>query len=363
MRMLVNAYFAKNIGDDLFLKVLFDRYPDVEWYLLTSNKTYREIFSNYNNVVILRSLSVNFFGLRKVDVFSKINNLLNFWKYDGLVIIGGSIFMEGPDWKGFLTSKSILPDKLKKLNKKSFIIGANFGPFSDNDFVNSHKKYFSLFEDVCFRDFNSYSLFKDLKNIRVSTDAVFNLKKDDSNSIVMERSIGFSLINLEKREDLRNYNTVYNDKIVELVEYYSKLGFSINLFSFCEQEGDLSMCNNIKQRIGVEHKSKVKIINYNGNIDAFLVKYRSCDLIIGTRFHSIILALLYNINVFPIIYSNKTHNILNDLNLEGNGVFIKNMEKLKPENVIPIPNKIDIDKVCDEATNQFKALDLFVGKY
>ena len=100
MRILVNAYFSKNLGDDLFLKILFERYPKVNWYLLTDNTDYNDIFDKHNNVRILKGLSLNILGIRKVDIFHKINDLLlKYYKYDGLVTIGGSIFMEGPGWK------------------------------------------------------------------------------------------------------------------------------------------------------------------------------------------------------------------------------------------------------------------------
>ncbi|ASN05987.1 hypothetical protein [Virgibacillus necropolis] len=129
-KILVNAYFSQNLGDDLFLKVLFDRYPNVDWYLLTSNTKYNGIFKKYKNVSILKSMSVNFFGIRKIDAFHKINKLLlKYKKYDALLNIGGSIFMEGIGWEEALIKRRVLPDEFNRLKKKSFIIGANFGPF------------------------------------------------------------------------------------------------------------------------------------------------------------------------------------------------------------------------------------------
>ena len=32
-QILVKAYLANNLGDDLFLKVLFDRYPNIRWII------------------------------------------------------------------------------------------------------------------------------------------------------------------------------------------------------------------------------------------------------------------------------------------------------------------------------------------
>ncbi|WP_419096214.1 polysaccharide pyruvyl transferase family protein [Sutcliffiella tianshenii] len=39
--------------------------------------------------------------------------------------------------------------------------------------------------------------------------------------------------------------------------------------------------------------NKLKLVNYEGNKDHFIKEYQSCETIIGTRFHSIILALIF----------------------------------------------------------------------
>lgn len=43
------------------------------------------------------------------------------------------------------------------------------------------------------------------------------------------------------------------------------------------------------------------MIEYDGDINSFLENLLSCEFIIGTRFHSIVLALHAGISVFPII--------------------------------------------------------------
>ena len=44
-KILVNAYLDVNFGDDLFLKILFDRYNDVEWVLNSGHRKYKKIFN------------------------------------------------------------------------------------------------------------------------------------------------------------------------------------------------------------------------------------------------------------------------------------------------------------------------------
>lgn len=360
MNFLVNAYFSKNVGDDLFLKVLFERYPESNWYLLTSNPNYGNVFSHYKNVHILKSLSYNLLGLRRIDLFTKVNDyFLNYQLYDGLIIIGGSIFMEGPEWKNGLENRSILPQRFNELNKKTFIIGSNFGPFTDSKFADKHKEFFSLFEDICFRDQYSYELFKDLSNVRLAPDVVFNLKVEKP--VKREKSVGFSMINLKNRNELKDYFQAYNYKMIDLINHYISLDYNIKLFSFCEKEGDLTISNYIKNQIKEKHRDNIEIIDYNGDLESFLLKFQACELIIGTRFHSIILALVFGQQLLPIIYSDKTYYVLKDMGLDKIGYFIKDIENLKPKVINLNISDLNLREVRSEAGKQFKELDLFIN--
>lgn len=360
-KILVNAYFAQNLGDDLFLKVLFDRYPNAQFHLLTTNDNYNKIFEKYKNVKIMKTLSVNI-GYRSINVFKKIHDVfLNYRNYDALVNIGGSIFMESNGWQKSLVNRGYLPDKFKKNNKKTYIIGANFGPFEDDKFIEKHREFFAKFDDICFRDFYSYNIFEDLDNVRVAPDVVFNLENNDSGK--KEKCVGFSIIDIEKRSGLKEYLNQYIHKIGEVVKNFIKLGYRIKLFSFCEKEGDLRAINVLLNDLDLSYKENIEVVNYSVDIDGFLDKYRACEVIIGTRFHSIILGMLFNQNVFPIIYSDKTFNVLKDLNIESNCCYIKDIEKLDVKDIIvnALNNKFQNRKTFLESDKQFEKLDLLFG--
>ncbi|MDQ0975378.1 colanic acid/amylovoran biosynthesis protein [Neobacillus niacini] len=358
--ILVSAYYSTNLGDDLFLKILFDRYPNIEWFLLTSNDKYIKTFMNYNNVHIIKTLSVKL-GKRNINLFYKLNEiLLNFRKYDAFLNIGGSIFIENKDWKNGLKTRSFLPDRFKKYNKKTFIIGSNFGPFRDELFIERHKEFFAKFDDICFRDSYSYNLFRELENVRYAPDVVFNLELENNEKL--EKCIGFSIIDLKERKGLNQYYNEYNEKVIQLVEKYVDLGYKIKFFSFCENEGDLGIINYIRSRMNSHYSPSIKVINYEGNIDQFLDEYKACEAIVGTRFHSIILALLLNQAVFPIIYSDKTYNVLKDLSIEDNCCYLKDIENLDINEVVSITkvNRLKDKTVFSNAARQFEKLDAFI---
>jgi colanic acid/amylovoran biosynthesis protein len=360
-KVLVCAYFAKNLGDDLFLKILFDRYPNVEWDLLTANRNYNEIFKDYKNVKII--YSYRNIGKNKFNLFFKLNDMFfKYKKYDALVNIGGSIFMQSPAWKLKFNEREYLLNNFKKRNKKVFILGANFGPFKDKVFVEKYRKLFATYNDVCFRDYYSYKIFSDLENVRLAPDVVFNLdvKRFDEK----EKSVGFSIIDIEKREGLNEYQHEYNKKLTQLVENYIELGYKVKLFSFCENEGDMKAINYLQDSFKKNYSNSIEVIDYEGNINSFLNKFKSCEVIIGTRFHSIILALLYNQSVFPIIYSEKTYNVLKDLNMENHCCYIQDIQKLDVKKVTTsIDNRMKNSEVFVEAEKQFEKLDLFLGNF
>lgn len=246
------------------------------------------------------------------------------------------------------------------MKKKVFIIGANFGPFDDDTFIERYREIFPLYDDICFRDNYSYNIYKDLDNVRLAPDAVFTL---DTNLFVRkDKIVGFSLIDIEKRDGLKEFYHNYNDKMIQLIKMYLELGYKIKLFSFCEYEGDLKISHCIAGN-ELFKKNQIKVVNYDGNLIRFLNEFKSCEIIIGTRFHSIILALLFNQSVFPIIYSEKTINTLIDLNMESHNCYIKDIHKLKIKSVLDSDkyNKLKNRKVLVDAEKQFEKLDLFLG--
>lgn len=361
-RVLVYAYYAQNFGDDLFLKVLFDRYPDVEWELLTANRNYNKIFLEYPNVRIIYSYRQLKFGESHINPFFILNNkLFNYKKFDALIIIGGSLFMQSPAWRMKLDERQYLVESFKRLNKKVYLLGANFGPFKEKGFVSAYRDLLSKCDDVCFREEYSYHLFKDIKQVRKAADIVFNMETYNLDQL-KEKIIGFSIINLETRNELKMYEKKYIEKMVDLIEAYIKQEYKINLYSFCENEGDLKCINMIKGMLNQQYKEKVEIINYQGNINAIIDSFKTCEVIIGTRFHSIILAMLFNQKFFPIIYNQKTYNVLKDFEMDGVGNYIQDLDAVSVEDIIDQAknNTVKNRDIFRSAIEQFKNLDSFL---
>lgn len=322
--ILVKAYTALNLGDDLFLKILVERYPHTKFRIIAP-KYYEEYFKIYPNVIItpIYYSNLNRVILKLLAIISKSERIKYLedmtYKFikkasqqsDAYMQIGGSIFIQkdtgiGENEKFNALITNALHDKPK------FIIGANFGPYSTNSFLEFYKNLFKSYKDICFRERKSKELFQEHNNIRVSPDVVFQLEVPKVNKEV--GTIGFSLIDITWRPKLKKYYQDYLEFICKIILKSLEDGKKICLFSFCKNEGDEKMIENVVSNLPSEIRSEIMIHNYDGNINNFLSKYGEMEYMFSTRFHSMILSFLFDQKVCPLVYSEKMINVLNDLN-------------------------------------------------
>ncbi len=75
------------------------------------------------------------------------------------------------------------------------------------------------------------------------------------------------------------------------------------------------------------------------------------------------LSLLYNKYVIPITYSDKMLNVINDLEFKGDFISIKNIEKLKAEDIdfFSSKNKLNVEKSRKNSEKHFIKLDMYLG--
>lgn len=371
MKILLKLYANHNLGDDLFLKLLLERYPHIKFYLPAPDY-YKVSFGDYQNLEII----TDFYGVK----FGVIKRILNHFerkyflksyvkklekrfskgfnwegvKFDAFISIGGSIFMQKNIYPVY---SSVLYYKLaQKICKNTFFLGCNFGPYTDPLFLNDYRDIFSKSIDVCFREKVSKDLFLDLPNVRCKPDIVFGLNylKD----IKKNNSVGFSIITPRKNIDPE----LYVKKLVELIELYLTNNFEIFLFSFCEYQGDGKIIQTVIDSLS--DKNRVNKIIYDGDIDSFLKVYSTMEQMYCGRFHSMILSMIYGQKIFPIIYSKKMVNVLNDINYVGEIIDMEKFEEIETEKLYKQINNnfYDVNDSIYHSQEQFEKLDNFCNK-
>ena len=196
-----------------------------------------------------------------------------------------------------------------------------------------------------------------MKNIRFAPDIVFGLNVEKYHSRSRKKVI-ISVIDLYGREALAKYAEDYENKITEIAHHYANRGFDVVLMSFCKDEGDEKA---IARILAKSNNEKIKSYYYNGDLDAALREISSAEIVIGTRFHSIVLGLIFGKKVLPIIYSNKTKNMLDDIHFEGDQLRIDEFSKSKVEDLAKYPTECaDLSELRQNAEQHFAILDKFI---
>lgn len=353
-KIVLLAYTQINLGDDLFIKIITERYPNTEFLMIGQRKNMLP-FKNINNLEIVLSNASRLDGLFRRFNFSTsfYNNLIKSKAKNNYVInIGGSIFMEDKFW----SSKAKSYEKLVDTSKSFVILGANFGPYFDSEYYRTYYNIFSKTTDICFRDEASYDLFKEIPTVRKAPDIVFNLNIDRVEDYTETDYILVSVMNLAVKESLKQYKDIYEENIVSLCQDFIGKGQKVKLMSFCKSEGDEVAIERIMEKIS---SPLLTSYYYKGDMDGALSVIKSSKSVIATRFHSMILAFVFNKPVYPIIYSDKTLNVLNDVDFTGNYSHVGESIDLKVLN-----EQLSFEErnhITLESQNQFAYLDTILG--
>lgn len=363
-KVYLKCVYERNLGDDIFIKTICDRYKQT---FITLNYNNGYIYPKIKN---LKSVKVNFniYRLfRKISSITGKRNILEtiMVKLFGkklIVGIGGSVFMEPKNY--IQTKKSDSIYWFDNLNNY-YIIGANIGPVYSKEYIEELKsRVIGNAADVCLRDIDSFNYVKDLNNVRYVPDIVFSFDVDKYKDIKEEKKVIISVIDLLKKAcQIKSPNLLkYEDCINDIISFFISNNYKVELMSFCKDEGDEIAVKRILDKS--EFKDLISVYLYDGNIDEALKELASAKIIVGTRFHANIIGLILNKTIFPIIYNDKTRNLLKDLNFKGKSIDIDDIDNFDIDklDLKDFDYKCDVSKEISLAQNHFKELDKILDK-
>lgn len=354
--MIVFGYWEKNLGDDLILDTFLARLKRekiTDRVCILSKKKYRSYYEAMgcevicSDTFIYRVLNRIFYALRKPELFYRKCN-----RREMFVTLGGSLFAEHLDTR--VNEAQITNLKYAVDNSKgSFVIGSNFGPYESEKHLDDYKKLFSKMNDVCFRDFYSVSLFEN--SVRFAPDVVLSINAN--NNIEDCRYDILVPVNVSRRVELKKFTESYLEGLLVYIKHTISMGKRIKLLVFCEKEMDNQICNRILEMCITENiDSYVEIIDYE-SLEQIIDLFRGAEYIYATRFHSMILGLIFGKKVFPIIYSNKMKEALMDYCENAHCIIMKEFniqtarESLRWDGV----NKLKTN-ITNDANKQFDIL-------
>ena len=327
MKIMVSAYLDNNIGDDLMIFLLADKYKEHMFLVYTDKSVIVNTFSKLENIIVKSTKEIKK-DIRDIDVY---------------LSIGGSIFNDLNNWKGqILRVKRILTlKKLKKKNIKIVTMGCNLGPYNNKIGLLLTKLELKLNNLISVRDISSFNIiknFKSIKNFYLADDIVYNLNYENYGGL-KSQCLGISAYRSLIKSDYNMENYKFLAAIAD--NYIEKTGNIVKLFAFdSENENDL-----------VDIKSKVQIIPYLGDHDGFIRELNRCNRFIAIRFHSAILCDIFKIPFLPVVYSNKLKSLLDDNDYEGVQININDLNSRK-HSVLKITDAIINAENLFEHTNE-----------
>lgn len=343
-KVFIMAYARKNLGDDLFIKMLLDKYSNIDFYIKIEEAKFLESLDKYDNLHVLIGNDTDE-ELYKMDVH----------EYDGYVYIGGSIFMEGGKVYNLSPKFYDFVKRCKEAKIPFCYISSNYGPYQTQEYFNLSRKNFEACTDICFRDKYSYNLFKDIKSVRYAPDYAFSYEMPEQEKI--PNSIGISIINLDIRNDSKHKSEEYYKFLVNNIRRYIEQDNTVYLYSFCKYEQDELTIKKVLDEF--KDTSKIIQVNYDGDIDKFLRQYSKMEYMICTRFHAMILSLIFRQKIFIMSYSKKIDNVINDLELNFPILHIKEVNenfKIDKKDFILIDEK-KILKIIENAKQQDRVFE------
>lgn len=361
--IFIHAFAAANLGDDMMMRILCTRYPKVTFCLYADN-SYKARFRDLAN---LKIYSPSDSWVIRIDrMLNKIKRTeMGFWKFliktsEATVHIGGSVFTQHEtDYSPALN----LDVQLVRLSKKIYVIGANFGPYLDAKYERDYQSLFRDYEDICFRDQYSLRLHSFLPNVRFAPDVVFNYK--DIPSCTEKKQVLISMIYMENRGgkySISHYANGYNMFILHITRKYIALGYRIVFISFCSYQEDEKAIDTILNLLTEKELSNISLLVYDQNLTDCVRAFAQSSLVIGTRFHSIILGWLCGKRVLPLVYDQKTLHTLQDNSVEDY-LTLDRLEELSEEAAGKIAQQLiesrpfDAASLVKQAEGQFAELD------
>lgn len=358
-KVFLYAYDSVNLGDDLFILTIARRYPTVRFYMWSDRKN-ADDFKAVKNIKVINKNARYIKEIEKKwpSIIVRIRQSLE-QRCKAVVYIGGSLFIEYENWPLILNWW-----EYEANNHPFYVLGANFGPYHTEDYRKRLSEIFRKMKDVCFRDIFSKEKFCDVPSVRYAPDILLGYPMPRVQ--IKEKQAFFSIINCAAKNEgentLEKFNTAYNIQMANFIQQLLHKGWKIILSSFCREEGDEYGITNILSWL--KNENNVRIINYDGkNRDLLIQALAESKIIFASRFHATILGLAAKRPVVPIIYSDKTLHILEDLNFYGRFLDIRKMNKEERYDIAWFINNIEnqgvqnVEKIALQSEGHFERLD------
>lgn len=277
MRILIDGYMDSNFGDDLMLKMASDGLREHELYS-GSDKL------NIDNVEYTRAKN----------------------GFDWYLKVTGSGFLIHNNAGLLYRMRDMRREK--KYAPRRAALNCNISRFINRASEKLIQRQISEYDFITVRDTYSYKyISENISGVRCEkySDIIFSLP----NSMIPDtESEGFLGIAVHNSADCESLAMVADG-------YIKKTGKRVMLLCFDTGiENDTLAAEKVYKK--AKYKDMFEIVRYT-SIPYMLAKIKCCAVILGIRFHSVILSARMNIPFVPMAYSEKLCLVLSDINYKN----------------------------------------------
>lgn len=347
---VIVGYWANNFGDDLLLKVFAESFPDVSFKIIGTNKMFSSLphFKNVTRVriggyrILLDKIAAHI-GVQLP--FTSTNAIIHECKgTDGVIELGGSIFILT---RRMYVNYAIQSRKrMMKSSKSYYIIDANFGPFSEQRYVDWYANFFRKVDRILFRDQYSLDLFQQ-SNMHLMPDLALSLITSTDAVATDSNYDLFSIVDPKIKAESDN-SFDYLHIVLNLIKDTVLNGRKVYLVSMCDAEGDYSFIQrNILPSVPAQQRRNVEVVRYD-NLESMITLFQNANHVFASRFHAMILGWKFRKPTLVYAYSKKT--------IEHIETFFPEQEYFTSASTVSDVNKLHYARIPDVKLNALKSL-------
>lgn len=315
--VLIYGWFGhENLGDELILKSIIDSVrkidDNIEINVMGSKPKNIEKYHESINTVST-NVDLNLMSIVRTFKYNPLKVIKNLFFNEYLIIGSGGALS---DWNPNSTvTLFFMINLFKKVLKRPVImLGVGAGPIIRIESKKKFREILCQVDYICLRDKDSYELLKSigLKNIYLTNDVVYDLKENEifKGKKVLNNSKDVAIVIAPLLLSTEQKKQNYKDQMVKYILDLKNKNINCKLIPF-QYNYDIDFLKDIRKEVDID-------IYEDGleNMWLLLNELKNYDLIIGMRFHSVVLAILLNIPVLPIIYHHKVNSCVKEFSLE-----------------------------------------------
>ena len=341
MKIILEAFFDNNFGDDLFIGTVFNRYPDAEFYA----------FWDSLHPAVLNQVQV----MERLHIRPGNCRMMEEEHFDGYIMVGGDVFM---NWGNF-RERIARMEAVKKHGGFVALLGFNLYEEYCEQTLADLRTMMQLADVVLPRDAaTAERLHKIVPDVEVtcSADMAFTARYDTAKTDTRE------ILGIAPRRKYQAADAEHADYCAGMAAIADGwleahpagiarfLAFSAGSFDDADVSREIIAL--------MKHGNRTEIVPHTGDMGVFLEQLKNCTAMLPTRFHGLVFALIYNIPFVAVTYEVKLNQLLDELNYKG--LRLPYGVKLSGETVAQAVKELDVDQVdADALAAYYKKADLF----